>query len=63
MTKRPLAGVQCSQGTALIAGDLPEHKPPVGSKMTSWHITTDHQRYTSAIPSKVYPEELGHMLF
>ena len=24
---------------------------------------TDHQRHTSAKPSKVYPEELGHMLF
>ena len=31
--------------------------------MTKWRGTTDHQRYIPAKPSKVYPEELGHMLF
>ena len=32
--KRTLAGVQRPQGTVLIAYYLPEHKPPVGSRMT-----------------------------
>ena len=50
-------------GTALIACNLPEHEPPVGSRMTLWRATIDHQRHTPAKPSKVYPEELGHMLF
>ena len=63
MTKRTLAGVQRPHETALIACHLLEHKPPVGSKMTKWHITTDHQRHTLVKRSKVYPEELGHMLF
>ena len=48
-----------------LACYLPEHKPPIGSRMTKWRITTDHQRHiaTPAKPSKVYPEELSHMLF
>ena len=48
---------------ALVASHLPEHKPPVGSRITFWRETTDHQRRTSAKPSTVYLEELGHMLF
>ena len=63
MTKRTLAGVQRPHGTALIACHLPEHKPPVCSRMTKWRVTIDHQRHTPAKPFKVYPEELGHKLF
>ena len=61
MTKRTLAGVQRPHGTALIACHLPEHKPPVGSRMIYWRVTADHQRHTPAKPSKV--NQLGHMLF
>ena len=66
MTKRTVAGAQRPHGTtrtALIACHLPKHKPPVETRMNKWHITTDHQRHTPAKLSKVYPEELGHMLF
>ena len=28
-----------------------------------WRVTTDHQRPTPSKPFKVYPEELGHMVF
>ena len=63
MTKRILVEVQIPHGMALIACHLPEHKPLVGSRMTSWRVTTDHQFHTLAKPSKVYPEELGHMVF
>ena len=63
VTKRTLAGVQRPHGTALIACHLPKRKTPVGSRLTQWRVTTDHQRHTPAKPSKVYPEELGHMLF
>ena len=63
VTKHTLAGVQRPHGTALIACHLAEHKPPVGSRMTLWRETTGHQRHTPAKPSKVYPEERGHMLF
>ena len=55
MTKRTLAIVQRRHGTTLIARHLPERKPPVGSGMTSWHVTTDYQRHTPAKSSKVYP--------
>ena len=48
---------------SLIACHLPEHKPPVCSRMTEWHVATDDQRHIPAEPSRVYPEELGHMLF
>ena len=34
LTKRVLAAVQRKHGTALIACNLPEHKPPVNSRMT-----------------------------
>ena len=34
VTKRSIAGVQRPHGTALIACHLPEHKPPVCSRMT-----------------------------
>ena len=63
LTKRTLAVVQRLHGAALIACYLSEHKPLVGSRMTWWHVTTDHQRFASSKPSKVYPEELDHMLF
>ena len=63
VTKRTLAGVQRPHWTALIACHLPKRKTPVGSRLTQWRVTTDHQRHTPAKPSKVYPEELGHMLF
>ena len=56
-------GVPHPHGTALTACHLIEHKPLVGSRMTEWHVTTDHQRPTPAKLSNVYPEELGHMLF
>ena len=49
--------------TALIACHLFENQPSVDSRMTLRRVTTDHQRHTPAKPSKVYPEELGHMLF
>ena len=62
MTKRTLVEVQRSYETALIACNIPEHKPLVGSRMTQWRVTTYHQRHTPAKPSEVYPEELGHML-
>ena len=51
------------RGMALIACHLPDRKPLVGGRMTLWHVTTDYQRHTLAKPSKVYPEELGHVLF
>ena len=38
-----IARVQCPHGTTLIACHLLEHKPLVGSIMTLWHVTTDHQ--------------------
>ena len=48
---------------SLIACHLPKHKPPVCSRMTEWHVAIGDQRHTPAEPSRVYPEELGHMLF
>ena len=63
MTKRTFARVQRPHKTALIAIHLPEQKPPVGNVVTQWRAIIDHQRHTPAIPSKVYPKELGHILF
>ena len=48
---------------SLIACHLPKHKPPVCSRMTEWHVAIGDQRHTPAEPSRVYPEELGHVLF
>ena len=63
MTKRTLAVYQRRHEKALIACHLLEDKPPVGSRITKWHVTTDHQRHTPTKPSKDYPEELGLVLF
>ena len=63
MTKQTRVGAQRPHGTDLIACHFPERKPPVGNKMTKWRLTTDHQRHTPAKPSKVYSDELGHLLF
>ena len=57
MTKQTLVGVQRRHGTALIVCHLLKHKPLAVSRMTKWRVTTDHQRYTPAIPFKVYPEK------
>ena len=54
--KRTLAGVQRPHGTALNACHLPEHKPPVGSKMTYWRRTIDHQRHTPSNLPKFIPK-------
>ena len=66
MKRRGDKTLPCRSPTPIWNGfdcHLPEHKPPVGSTMTKWRVTADHLRHTTAKPSKVYLEELDHMLF